>query len=100
MSRTFLCLLSVMLLSTGALANDDKDAVAAPKQCPELQAKTVFVADKSLRRHDGSAKAVTEAHQEAEAEGWSFADMEIYTENNDLQGFLITYTRPHPCNQR
>lgn len=99
MTRTSFCLLFAMLIASAAHAKDDKDS-APPRQCPELEARTVFVADKSLRRHDGSAKAITEAHQEAQAEGWSFADMEIYTENNDLQGFLITYTRPHPCNSR
>jgi len=36
----------------------------------------------------------------AESQGWVFKDLEIYIENGDLQGFFITYTRPHPCNNK
>jgi hypothetical protein len=79
-----------------ALAKE-KDESSAPvvEKCPALQASTVFVADRGQK---GSAEKLTQSHKNAEAQGWSFDEISLYTENNDLQGFYVTYTRPHPCN--
>ena len=74
------------------------EGAAAPQPCPATEAWTVFVPDATFRRQDGSAKRLTQTHRDAEAQGWQFADMTTYIENGDLQGFFITYTRPHPCN--
>jgi len=74
------------------------DPAPGPLQCPATQAWTVFVSDATMRRHDGSASRITESHRKAEQLGWAFKDLEVYIENGDLQGFFITYTRPHPCN--
>jgi hypothetical protein len=75
-----------------------EEPAAGPAPCPATEAWTVFVTDATLRRHDGSARRITQAHREAEQRGGEFRDLEVYTENGDLQGFFITYTRPHPCN--
>jgi hypothetical protein len=97
MNRLPIALLAIGLLLTAAPSRAADDG-AGPEQCPATEATTVFVADATLRRHDGSASRITQAHREAEAKGWQFEDLAVYTENGDLQGFFITYTRPHPCN--
>ena len=99
MKTVFFTLLACGLVSAPAWANEDDDAsTPGPEKCPKIQASTIFVADKTGARHDGSAKKISKAHDTAEAQGWNFKDLEIYTENSDLQGFFITYTREHPCN--
>ncbi len=77
--------------------HDSGSATAAPEKCPKLQASTVFVADKGKK---GSAGKLTESHKNAESQGWNFDEMSLYIEDGDLQGFYVTYTRPHPCNNK
>ncbi len=92
-------LLAAMFLTLFASANMyARDHHEAPAKCPALQASTLFVADKTGSRKQGSAEKISETHKTAEAQGWDFKDLEIYIEDGDLQGFFITYTRPHPCN--
>ncbi len=79
-------------------ADDQDTALPTAPNCPATEAWTVFVSDATMRRHDGSASRITESHRKAEQLGWAFKDLEVYIENGDLQGFFITYTRPHPCN--
>jgi len=31
-----------------------------------------------------------------EKDGWRFADLEVYTENGDMQGIFVTYVRDLP----
>lgn len=83
-------------LSVAVEAKDDEDS--SPAACPALQAQTVFVSDKTGSRKRGSAERLSETHQNAEARGWNFEDLEVYIEDGDLEGFFVTYTRPHPCN--
>jgi hypothetical protein len=40
---------------------------------------------------------MTEKHAEMALSGWRFAGMQIYTENGDLEGFYISYTRAASC---
>jgi hypothetical protein len=51
---------------------------------------TVFVSK-------GSASSVTKAlnklHAKMEAQGWAYSDMEVYTEDGDLEGIFVTYVR-------
>ena len=95
--------LAVLLLAfvsnvDAAKNNKESDAVtAAPTNCPLLQASTHFVPDKGQK---GSATKLTESHKNAEAQGWNFDEMSLYTEDGDLKGFYVTYTRPHPCNDK
>jgi len=90
--------LLVALISNIAFAkNKELDADTANlDKCPRSQASTLFVSNRGKRK--GSAEKLTESHKNAEAQGWSFDEMSLYTENGDLQGFYVTYTRPHPCN--
>ncbi len=83
--------------STGAFAEEEK---TTPTICPALQASTIFVSDKRVSRKKGSAKRISDTHKSSESQGWDFKDLEIYIEDGDLQGFFITYTRTHPCNNQ
>ena len=97
---TFLVLALIFALVGNIAIAKEKDpdsATAAPEKCPKLQASTVFVSDKGQK---GSAGKLTESHKNAESQGWNFDEMSLYTENGDLQGFYVTYTRPHPCNNK
>ena len=94
-SLTLTLTLPLALLAGAAFADQDTEASSG---CPSLQASTVFVSDSTGSRKKGSAEKISETHKVAEAQGWDFKDFEIYIENGDLQGFFITYTRPHPCN--
>ena len=82
--------------STGAFAEEEK---TTPTICPALQASTIFVSDKTGSRKRGSAKKIGETNTTYASPGWNFKDLEIYIEDGDLQGFFITYTRPHPCHE-
>jgi len=95
-------ILALALTGNIAVAQDD-DADAAtpgPKKCARMQASTVFIPDKAGSRQKGSASKLTESHRNAESQGWDFDEMAIYIEDGDLQGFFVTYTRPHPCNNK
>lgn len=99
MTRSLAKLVLVGVALTGARAQ----AAEPPPEvevCPAREARTVFIADATMRRQDGSADRITRSHREQEKQGWQFEDLEIYIENGDLQGFFVTYTRPHPCNDK
>ena len=51
---------------------------------------TVWVDGKG---QSGFAEKVNKLHGEMEAKGLKFADMEIYTEDGDMQGAFVTYVR-------
>ena len=99
--KKFLIALLACALAGPALAEDNKDEseASAPTACPELQATTVFVKDKTGSRTTGSAERLTETHRKVEAKGWSFSGLDSYIEDGDLKGFFVTYTRAHPCNE-
>ena len=102
MHKSTLIVMSLALAANLTFAQeDDRDASSpGPEKCPKLQASTLFVPDKSGSRQKGSAKKLSETHKVAEAQGWNFNEMQVYTEDGDLQGFFVTYTREHPCNNR
>jgi hypothetical protein len=85
----FLVKCAVLALSAGslvtgtALAADDKDDVNA-------KTKTVWVDGKGW---SGFAEKLNKRHAEMQEQGWDFADLEIYTENGDMQGAFVTYER-------
>ena len=95
-------ILGLALVSNMAVAQkDDADAdTPGPEKCAQKQASTVFIPDKAGSRQKGSAGKLTEAHRNAESQGWNFDEMSVYIEDVALQGFFVTYTRPHPCNNR
>ena len=85
----FLVKCAVLALSAGslaagtAIAADDKDDVNA-------KTKTVWVDGKGW---SGFAEKLNKRHAEMQAQGWDFADLEVYTENGDMQGAFVTYER-------
>lgn len=91
--------LFLALVSNLTFAKEDKSESATPaaEKCARLQASTVFVSDKGK---NGSADKLTESHKNAASQGWNFDEMSLYIEDGDLQGFYVTYTRPHPCNNK
>jgi hypothetical protein len=84
-------MLGVLLARSGPLS-----AQATPEaSCRE--AVTVFIDASRISRRSWGAGNMTEEHVKKAAEGWEFADMEIYTENGDLEGFFLSYTRATTC---
>ena len=84
-------LAGILLAQSGPLSAQ----AAAEATCQE--ALTVFLDASRLSRRSFGAGNMTELHAEKAAEGWQFADMEIYTENGDLEGFFLSYTRETAC---
>ena len=87
-----------MMLSVAPVAHAQNENSGAG-HCPKTMASTVFVDDKTGSRQKGSAERLSEAHRKAQDQGWDFKDLEVYIEDGDLQGFFVTYVRPHPCNE-
>ena len=72
-------------------------AATAEEQALCAEAITVFQDVSGMGRKDRAAKNMTKRHSEMAEDGWQFADMEVYTENGDLEGFYLSYTRKAPC---
>ena len=101
--RYQIILFIVLAFSSNFVFAQDDDADAAtpgPEKCARVQASTVFIPDKGGNRQKGSASKLTESHRNAESQGWDFSALSVYIEDGDLQGFFVTYTRPHPCNSK
>jgi len=86
--RSFIKAASVALAflaisSTSVQAADQKDDASA-------KVKTVFIDGKG---QSSFADKVNKTHAEMTANGWSFADLEIYTEDGDMKGVFVTYER-------
>ena len=86
-------LLGVLLARSGPLSAQ----AAAEATCYE--AITVFRDASRFSRRSGGAKNMTEVHDEFSADGWKLIDTEIYTENGDMEGFFLSYTREKACNE-
>jgi hypothetical protein len=80
------------LMPLAVLAEDE--ASPAPG-CEE--AITVFQDVSAMGRKNRAAKNITKMHIQMAIEGWRFKDMEVYTENGDLEGFYLSYTRLVSC---
>lgn len=100
-SRT---LLIVIALITGALAFSLSAGLgaevtqAADVPSPScMESKTTFLDVSRFGRKHSAAKNMTKLHESNRLEGWVFADLELYNENADLEGFFVTYTRAAPC---
>ncbi|MCL4779853.1 MAG: hypothetical protein KJ049_06655 [Gammaproteobacteria bacterium] len=63
-----------------ALAAEDSQATAI----------TVWVNGKG---QSSMAEDVTEKHAEMAKQGWKFKDLEVYTEDGDMEGMFVTYVR-------
>ena len=81
---TSIALAFLAISSASVQAADKTDADASAK------VKTVFV---DGHGESSFADKVNKMHAEMTANGWSFADLEIYTENGDMKGAFLTYER-------
>ena len=83
---------SIVLADTA----DQTEPAAKPSlDCEE--AITVFHDTSGFGRKDRAAAKMTERHKEMALSGWRFAGMQVYTENGDLEGFYVSYTRAVEC---
>ena len=75
---------------------DQTQSVPQPSMDCE-EAITIFHDASRFGRKDRAAEKMTERHNEMALSGWRFAGMAIYTENGDLEGFYVSYTRAAAC---
>lgn len=61
------------------------------------QSQTVWLDVSRFGRKRSAAQNITDKHEEFSSQGWKFIDMETYTENSDLEGFFLTYSRDIAC---
>ncbi len=54
---------------------------------------TVYVDATFGFRKDSFARKLTKSHDEYAAKGYQVADVALYSENGDMQGAFVTYTR-------
>lgn len=84
-------------LLSGALAWSLSERLPAQEAAACTESRTLFQDVSRFGRKHSAAKNMTELHAEQAREGWAFAGMEVYTENGDLEGFFMTYSRAAPC---
>jgi hypothetical protein len=98
MKFNYLTVLAIGLTSSSLSAQEALQATLAAEPSMDCeQAITVFHDISSFGRKDRAAARMTERHDEMALTGWRFADMVIYTENGDLEGFYVTYIRAAAC---
>lgn len=68
-------------------------ASVASAQTAPADSVTVFIDATFGFRKNHMANQLTKSHAEYAAKGYHFAAMAPYTENGDMQGFFVTYTR-------
>jgi hypothetical protein len=92
--------LVLTLMATKAFSQEPGDEELGEAAVPAAnceQAITVFQDVSGVGRKDRAAKNMTQRHAAMARDGWRFADMEVYTENGDLEGFYLTYVRDSAC---
>ncbi len=80
----------VMLGTMQSFAGKAEEDAAMPAG---KAAKTVFVGASKMGKRDRAAKKMTEQHENYAKEGWTVVNVAVYTENNDLEGFFVTYVK-------
>ncbi len=87
------------VLALLALAWAFSATVTAQSRPPAIcsESKTEFHDVSGFRRKNGAADNMTRRHDEYTLGGWAFVDMEVYTENGDLEGLFLTYSREVAC---
>jgi maltose-binding protein MalE len=78
--------MTAIILTAGVFATRLQ---AAEEKAPQ-NTMTVWVNGKG---QTGYADKLNEQHAKMEAQGWKFAGMQLYTEDGDMQGAFVTYTR-------
>ena len=93
--------LGLVLVSAPAFAQEAEEASSVAKPTLDCeQAITVFQDVSGMGRKDRAAKNMTKRHAEMAIDGWRLSDMEVYTENGDLEGFFLSYTRAVACQKQ
>lgn len=92
------------ILHTPVISAQEAEEVEAIPMTPETEptldceeAITVFQDVSRFGRKKRAAENMTKQHAEMALEGWRLADMEIYIENGDLEGFFLSYIRAVAC---
>ena len=79
---------ALLIAAVAALSLASGVAHAEDKAQPTI--KTVWLDGKG---QSSMADKINKLHAEMAAKGWSFASLEVYTEDGDMQGLFITYVR-------
>ncbi|HEX5305238.1 MAG TPA: hypothetical protein VFW82_04035 [Dyella sp.] len=74
-----------------ARASASSSSSSSEADAPETV--TIFVDATFGLRKGHMAKQLTKSHAEYAARGYRYVDMAPYSENGDLVGFFVTYTR-------
>ena len=94
----YITVLAFSLHCSSVFAQEAVETSLAPEPAMDCeQAITVFHDISAFGRKDRAAARLTERHDEMALSGWRFAGMVIYSENGDLEGFYVSYTRPATC---
>jgi hypothetical protein len=75
-----------------AVGASKKEEEAAAKAAAQVNAKaiTVYVNGKG---ETSFAEKMNESHVAMAAQGWRFAESQLYLENGDMEGAFVTYVR-------
>ena len=94
-------LLALLLATTASLVPAhaglfDKKPEDAAREAAQagLSAATVWVDASWGFRNQGAANDLSESHRAFAVHGYKVVSVEPYIENNDLQGFFVTYQKP------
>ncbi len=94
----YITVLAFSLHCSSAFSQEAAQSAFAPGPSMACeQAITIFHDVSGFGRKDRAAQRMTERHDEMALSGWRFAGLAVYTENGDLEGFYVSYTRPATC---
>ncbi len=83
-------LLAATVLALAAVPSHARDKDAPPAK----NVVTVYVKKGSP---GGLEREINKLHAKMEAEGWSYQDLGVYTEDGDLEGLFVTYVKRTPA---
>jgi hypothetical protein len=84
---------AVLPAQAGLFDKKPADAALEAMQA-NMNAATIWVDASWGFRNQGAANSLNLAHQAFAKYGYRVASVEPYIENNDLQGFFVTYQKP------
>jgi len=86
-----LCFGYALAGSAQAGAADDCAKAASEAKAHGDTAVTLYVDSSWGRRRGAAARALTECHRAFAVQGYRLIDLELSTENSDVEGFLVSY---------
>lgn len=95
-TRWFVIALGAAVLATGSYLVGQPGTQPPPAPAAGKvgrPAKTIFLDVALFGRRGRATDRMNKLHEEQAREGWTFCSMSPYTENGDLEGFFITYTK-------